>query len=393
MAKLFTHHDPVHIHAFLGFLALCHYTFRLGKVVLTGYSFHPQEDIMIQTCCILLHGVLSISSLLLPLPSKRNVHLPVIWTEMRLHSITFALRHVIASLLCLSGNISARDAIENPFAFTSIRICLITTVMIAADMITHNYGDNLLRTTNSLRPSPYINSHQQLQTKMFYAVAQFFATSLCLSGDVDLSFWSLLPIQGAALFQTLVRKGKLTTTQFHVLYSITLLIPSFMAMVKGLHRTFDYNTVSIWIFVAIAAQALRLDFKWPKYVLWTMLVASVTMIINASHHWKLGIFEIPNLANASYGIGGLFLIVDRVYRSRGIYQNFFNTTRSSGDTHYTDAKHDCINSNNAFSINASKCWTTPKSHSGQEEDEKKVDDPNPQKLKFEDDPTTQSKAQ
>ena len=54
-----------------------------------------------------------------------------------------------------------------------------------------------------------------------------------------------------------------------------------------------------------------------------------------------------------YGIGGLFYIVERVYRSRGIYENFFNRTLPDG-IHYTDSQHDCNNSNNAFSVNMLK---------------------------------------
>ena len=39
MARLLTSHDPYHIHAILGLLALCHYLWRIGSWHLRGIAF------------------------------------------------------------------------------------------------------------------------------------------------------------------------------------------------------------------------------------------------------------------------------------------------------------------------------------------------------------------
>ena len=103
MANLITNHDPYHIHKLLGLASLLNYFLRFYYLFVYGTAFPTHEPFTQALCCVLLHGVLSTSSLLLPLPLKRNFASPMIWPEFRLHSITFALRHVIATMLTLSN--------------------------------------------------------------------------------------------------------------------------------------------------------------------------------------------------------------------------------------------------------------------------------------------------
>merc|ERR1711871_612784 len=102
MAKLITNHDPFHIHKSLGVFALLHFIYRYYLLVTEGTLFAEGDTTNRGDLAgVVLHGLLSCSSLLLPIPSKRNFSSPMIWPEFRLHSISFALRHTISTVLAL----------------------------------------------------------------------------------------------------------------------------------------------------------------------------------------------------------------------------------------------------------------------------------------------------
>ena len=52
MAKLLTHHDPYHIHAVFGLLALCNYLWRIGRWHVTGVAFPGEPG---ELLCVLIH--------------------------------------------------------------------------------------------------------------------------------------------------------------------------------------------------------------------------------------------------------------------------------------------------------------------------------------------------
>ena len=104
IAKLITKHDPFHIHKILGVLVLLHYAYRF----------------------VLLFR-LSWSSLLLPLPSKRNFSEPMIWPEFRLHSIVFATRHIVTSILSFIPRQANFFQKEQKTHGTIADVCRITT--------------------------------------------------------------------------------------------------------------------------------------------------------------------------------------------------------------------------------------------------------------------------
>ena len=51
---------------------------------------------------VAVHGVLHASSFIPPVPRNRVKHSPMIWTEFRIHSAIFALRHVVGTMLFLA---------------------------------------------------------------------------------------------------------------------------------------------------------------------------------------------------------------------------------------------------------------------------------------------------
>jgi hypothetical protein len=166
---------------------------------------------------VLLHGAMSCSSLLLPLPKKRNFSSPMIWPEFRFHSITFALRHVIATV----GTI-AKLWPEHWILNFSARLLLVLAVTRVASFITDVYGDREQRTTNSMPYPESVDDRKQKNVKLFYTRAQFGATATVFIPDATLNYAPLLAIQMAPLLMTLVRKGKVGALTYHRVYALAL---------------------------------------------------------------------------------------------------------------------------------------------------------------------------
>lgn len=217
MAHLITHHDPFHIHKILGVLVLLHYIYRFYLVFQTGTAFPASESPLRAICGVILHGLLSWSSLLLPLPTRRNFAKPMIWPEFRLHSILFASRHVFSAILSLA-HLWPKSNVGNLFARASI---ILGTVNLAS-IITQNYGCHVKRTTNSMPYPENVTPEQQLAIRRLYTTAQFGATVTCFMNDASMNFAPLLGIQMAPLLMTLVRKGKISTGMYHRVYATSL---------------------------------------------------------------------------------------------------------------------------------------------------------------------------
>ena len=149
MAKLITHHDPFHIHKILGVFVLLHFLYRALLVLYRGFVFcsYDNSDLCtarethVDAICILLHAALSWSALWMPLPAKRNFSSPMIWVEFRWHSIAFATRAVVATLVSLYGLWPAHGLINY-----AAKVALLLTTCYTADHITKKFGCHEKRT-------------------------------------------------------------------------------------------------------------------------------------------------------------------------------------------------------------------------------------------------------
>ena len=145
MAKLFTHHDPYNIHKILGGFIILHTFYRCYLILFLGTAFPENESVWKQSIGVLAHISLSCSSLLIPIPEKRNFNSPMIWPEFRLHSILFAMRHMLSTLITLHNlwpdDIYLEAISKYSLLFTNIQL---------AKYITNEYGDNENRTTNAM---------------------------------------------------------------------------------------------------------------------------------------------------------------------------------------------------------------------------------------------------
>ena len=292
MAHLFTHHDPFHMHKCLGLFVLLHFVYRAWCVFVTGTAFPPSEPRAWSSLCLVLQACLSWSSLLLPLPSKRNFCSPMIWPEFRLHSITFATRHVLCTLLTL------HDAWPSGvWCGAAAKLCVLLCTSCVAGRITAACGDRARRTTNAMPYPASFTDASRDRIKLQYVHAQFAATHGCTLADATLNWVPLLAIQLSPFLMTLVRKGKITSFTYHRVYALCLwlgyvvsavrvcssssasqLLHASLCMlcVRHLRLRWGFSPVSIWCFYVWCAHVCQCP--WPACQgrwLWWLLLPTV----------------------------------------------------------------------------------------------------------------------
>ena len=265
MAKLITNHDPYHVHKILGVFVLLHFVFRLTVIAISGDVLVRGEPKWVTTLGLLAHGLLSWSSLLLPLPKKRNFSAPMIWPEFRLHSITFATRHVVCALLTLHDTWPQGTS----WAHAASKWLVLMITIGVASKITKKWGNRETRTTNAMPYPAIMTEVQRKQIKKEYAEAQFNATVAATMPDVTSNWVPLLAIQMAPLLMTLVRKGKITSLSYHRIYSISLLLGTVVTAVR------ISNISEGWLFLYAAVcmifiRWLRFRHQMPAWTVWTI---------------------------------------------------------------------------------------------------------------------------
>ena len=288
MAKLITDHDPFHVHKILGVFALLHFVYRFGLWIWRDYGFCQYgnenctpQDVRWDVVCILLHGLLSWSSLLLPLPAKRNFQSPMIWREFRWHSIIFATRHVIASVLACLQLWPQQHWLLNFFS----KLGLVMATCTAADAATAVYGCREKRTTNAMPYPAFVTPAMIKGIKLNYAVSQFNATLLCLLESPDLAWAPLIAIQGAPLLMTLVRKGKVTALFYHVGYSLQLMTPVVVFEVaNAVHYQVQlrYQFTALFV-IGSTISYLRMQYRLSKWMVWMVGVGLIDLVMRHTH--------------------------------------------------------------------------------------------------------------
>ena len=263
MANLFTKHDPYNIHKLLGIASLLNYLLRFYYLFAYGSAFPQHEEPIKAIFCVLLHGALSTSSLLLPLPLKRNFSSPMIWPEFRLHSITFALRHVIATALTIPNT-----QLNPIFTHVWLRLGLIVFTLKCASLITEKFGEQERRTTNTMPYPRWISYDMQRSVKDMYTRAQFGATKSIVLGDPTMSYFPLFAIQMAPLLMTLVRKGKIACITYHRFYAISLTASYVAFFIRLCAQPDKHIIVSLIVSALFPLSNLRRN-GISRYTIWT----------------------------------------------------------------------------------------------------------------------------
>jgi hypothetical protein len=282
MAKLLTHHDPYHIHAVFGLLALCNYLWRIARWHVTGVAFPGEPG---ELLCVLIHGILPALSLFLHVPKQRNETKPMIWPEFRMHSIIFAWRHVLGTSATVLGlwpeGLAARIAAK-------YGLVLATTA--AADFATKKLGNAALRTTNAMPYPDWVSAEMQIPIKDRYVAAQFAATAMSTYSRDDgyTAFIPLIGIQSAAFCMTLVRKHKLSEAGYHMIYSFSLALAGpWTLLYWDLTRGNDHFGLGV-IVAMMVVMPLRLNCrKLPKELLWLVGVIIIELLFFLTRDMQL----------------------------------------------------------------------------------------------------------
>jgi hypothetical protein len=266
LRKLVGKEDPFHIHKTLGFFTTVHFLYRATLALGSpqrgmGFQYRNPLDLAGLAC----HAALSGTSLVFHIPTNRVKGAPMIWPEFRLHSILFAYR-ALWILFC---------HVVFPTWTCIVRPVSVIGTLVAADMVSHHYKKQGLihpdQTTMRSMPFPPNISQTMIRTiNFFYSSAQVYATLNMLYASPESVFLTLFPIQFAAFWMTLVRKGFLTAGQWHLFYTLSLL----SNFLYGLVRTRDvmdfpgiyYNLFGFMFILG------RFYYHVNKYYLWCCII-------------------------------------------------------------------------------------------------------------------------
>lgn len=181
----------------------------------------------------------------------------MIWKEFRSHNIIFGCRSVIC---CISNWIEMNNIYNNNIN-NIIKSCITILIFYYADIITKSKKVEKESTTRTLPYWDGCSKKLQQNIKKFYSFAQFQATLACvMSNNINAAFTVMFPIQIASLLMTCVRKGLLTSKQYHILYFISLLIPTILHI--------NYNKFYVLNIISFITWYSRINFKINKYYIW-----------------------------------------------------------------------------------------------------------------------------
>lgn len=248
--KLSTKEDSTYIHKFLGIISLGNFIYRFANYIIND-TMNLNNFTGIQL--ILVHGVLSVSSLIFHIPTLRNPLKPMIYPEFRLHSILFGMRSVIASLF-------------HYYDFHYIHIILLCYLTIfLADIITYNYNKEL-KNGRTMRNMPFSNDISlsiQNEITFMHSSMQIGATTFML-GNMESAFSPLLAIQIASFLMTLVRKSIISAKMWHSIYTLSLWINII------LYKTLPLSFIIIQVFMFENFKYFFFPNKMNKYISWTI---------------------------------------------------------------------------------------------------------------------------
>jgi hypothetical protein len=157
-----------------------------------------------------------------------------------------------------------------------LRGWLVLLTMVLADTVTRYYKTIGLveKNESTMRTNPYPTWFPQNLIpyhNIFYSASQILATMECLSSpDISFPFIILIAIQTAPFCMTLVKKGVIDQTGWHIYYTIALGI-SYMYGNFGARMG---HYVPEWLYWVLAFGIMlgRFSLGLEKYFLWSLVV-------------------------------------------------------------------------------------------------------------------------
>lgn len=230
MARLFSSHDPYHVHAVLGLVCLASFVYSYTTMSVMAVQWVP-------------HVLLSCSSLVFSVPSKRIARNPtIIYQEYRLHAIVFTFRSLLIYLAS--------------YEHRAMRLIIVLGASAVADLISREVGDPRQTT---VRGNGQARDKRVKVLIKLYSSYQIIASAAHIAGqDAPFNgFTTLISIQSSAFLMTLVKKGKIKWYTHAVLYTLALLLSV---------STLEFGTATVWM-VAGCVLA-RVGAGINKYALW-----------------------------------------------------------------------------------------------------------------------------
>lgn len=294
--KLVTNEDRFHIHKTMGVACLVNFFYRYFLLLTTG-SMNLATGEGIGFIC--LHGLLSASSLIFHLPDNRISGKPMIYPEMRLHTIIFTMRSV---LCCLSYFLELHQ---------TFRFFLIMATMFSADMVTEHYKLKNYGTT--IRNMPYdarVTEEAKESVRLMNSQMQIGATLFMLGGS-ESAFFPMFAIQFASLLSTLVRKSIISANMWHILYAISLW------MNIALYTTLPMRYIVIQSFTYIIYTEIFFVKRTNKYMNWSIIFTLFSLYEYVPFSFSFDGYE----SYEKYCRGAMIIafIAAQVYKTRGLF--------------------------------------------------------------------------
>ena len=201
-----------------------------------------------------IHGILSISSLIFHIPSRRHKSLPLIYPEIRLHSICFGLRSVICCFIDYYGGTYK--------LYYKMAVCFGT--MLVADLITMKVAEPGNTTMRDMPFSEYVTDKDKHEVTLFHSKQQGAATIMMLF-NINSAFSPLFPIQIGMFLMTLARKSIIRTNTLQLVYSLSLMINVFI------YYTLSFSQVIFTVIGTSLFPLLRIQLRINKYIVWSII--------------------------------------------------------------------------------------------------------------------------
>lgn len=278
MAKLFTDHDPNHLHALFGIMNVLHFIFRfrllLKDVRDVGFGTNWQQD--------------QVSLLLMSLPNATSFvfhHVPVkkgtedgftIWKEYRWHAAIFNLRSWLFILFfVLQRHFYSSDGDVVPY-HRFVRAGLVFMAMYLAKIATDAYPPQ----TSTIR-GMYKSSFSSFAAGFM----QYLGTGMCLIGsakdDIGVQFYGLSIIQFNAFNMTLRKKRIIGPFSTQLFYSIMLTSGFYFFLVRRMIEdppTSMFESRLKFVYLASIAYFSRVKMRQSRFMAWIIGLIAVEAI-------------------------------------------------------------------------------------------------------------------
>ena len=258
--KLSTKEDSFFIHKFLGIFVILHSFYRFYLLFTYNNSFLMEDKYT--PLYLILHGLLSVTSFLFHISNNRVKGRPIIYPEFRLHSILFAWRSVVCTLLFY-------------YKFSNIfNIIACFIVMFLADIVTESNKNKNNKTT--MRGMPYDTNISEINKKKLnrtYSEMQISATLFVVT-NINMAFTPIFAIQLAAFLMTLVKKNIISCNDWHIYYLISLILNILSFVTLGL-----FQMITLYYCNAFFTE-LRFNGGYNKYFSWIVTFSIYYLITN-----------------------------------------------------------------------------------------------------------------